>query len=55
MLGGWGLKAAIEVNRNTLNKLSGALDLPPLYDEDFGIDEDGLSYAIKLMVELCAE
>lgn len=34
---------------------AGSLDLPPLYDEDYGVNEDGLSSAIKLMVELCAD
>lgn len=52
---GTGLKATIEINEDTLNMLSGALNLPPLYDEDYGVDEDQLSYAIKLMVELCAD
>lgn len=33
-----------------MDRLAEALDLSPLYDED-GIDEDGLSYAIRLLVE----
>lgn len=49
------VKATIEINKDTLNMLSGALNLPPLHDGDYGIDEDQLSYAIKLMVELCAD
>lgn len=55
MLGGWGLKVNIEINENTLSMLSGALNIPPLYDERYGVDEDQLSYAIKLMVELCVD
>lgn len=38
-----------------MTRLAGALNLPPIYDEDYGIDEDNLSYAINLMVELCAD
>lgn len=49
------MKAVIEIDEDTLNKLSGALNLATLYDKDFDIDEDGLSYAIKLMVKLCAD
>ena len=49
------MKTNIEISEETMNKLSGSLDLAPLYDEEYGIDEDGLSYAIELMVRLCAE
>ncbi len=36
-----------------MDRLAGALNLPPLYDTKYGIDEDSLSCAIELMVELC--
>ncbi len=49
------MTAAIEISEETMNKLSGALNMPPLYDTDFGVDEDSLSYAIKEMVALCAD
>lgn len=49
------MKANIEISEETMNRLSGALDLSPLYDEDYGVDEENLSYAIKLMVDLCAD
>lgn len=49
------MKAVIEINEDTLNMLSAALDLPPLYDEEYGADGDTLSYAIKLIVELCVD
>lgn len=38
-----------------MSKLSGALNLPQLYDEEIGVDEDGVSYAIELMVKLCVD
>lgn len=46
-------KAVIEINEETMDKMAGALELSPLYDEDYGVDEDALSYAIELMVRLC--
>lgn len=49
------MKANIEISEETMNKLSGALDLSSLYDEEYGVDEDGLSYAIELMVRLCVD
>lgn len=49
------MKATIEISEETMNRLSGSLNLPPIYDEDFGVDEDSLAYAINLMVELCAD
>ncbi len=49
------MKANIEISEETMNRLSGALDLSPLYDEEYGVDEDGLSYAIELMVKLCVD
>ncbi len=49
------MKATIEISEETMSRLAGALDMPPLYDEDYGVDEDRLSYAIKEMVELCAD
>lgn len=49
------MKAIIEISEETMDKLSGSLDLPKLYDEDEGIDTDDLSYAIELMVDLCAD
>lgn len=49
------MKANIEISEETMNGLSGALDLSPLYDKEYGVDEDGLSYAIELMVRLCVD
>ena len=49
------MKANIEISEETMGRLAGALDLSPLYDEDYGVDEEKLSYAIKLMVDLCAD
>lgn len=49
------MKATVEISEETMSRLAGSLNLPPIYDEDCGIDEDNLSYAIKLMVELCAD
>ena len=49
------MKANIEIGEETMDRLAGALDLSPLYNEDYGIDEENLSYAIKLMVDLCAD
>ena len=49
------MKANIEISEETMNKLAESLNLAPLYDEEYGVDEDGLSYAIELMVRLCAE
>lgn len=49
------MKATIEITEETMGRLAGALNLPPLYDEEYGVDEDALSYAINLMVELCAD
>lgn len=47
------MRAAIEISKETMDRLATALDLPPLYDED-GVDEDGLGYAIELLVgQLC--
>ena len=46
------MKANIEISEETMDVLAGALDLSPLYDEDYGVDEENLSYAIKLMVNL---
>lgn len=48
-------KAIIEISEETMDKLAGALELSPLYDEDYGVDEDAISYAIELMVKLCAD
>lgn len=48
------MKTAIEISKQTMDKLSGSLGLPPVYDED-EIDSDELSYAIKIMVDLCAD
>lgn len=49
------MKANIEINEETMDRLAGALDLSQLYDEDYGVDEENLSYAIRLMVDLCAD
>ena len=49
------MKANIEISEETMDRLAGALDLSPLYDEDYGVDEENLSYAIRLMVDLCAD
>lgn len=48
------MKAVIDINKKTMDRLSGSLDLPSLYDENGEVDEDELSYAIELIVELCA-
>jgi len=47
------MKAAIEISEETMDRLAGALNLPPLYDTEYGIDDDSLSCAIELIVELC--
>lgn len=49
------MKATIEVSKETLDKLSFGLGLSQLYSENGEIDEDELSYAIKLMVDLCVD
>lgn len=49
------MKAAIAISEETMDRLAGALNLPPLYDTECGIDEDSLSYAIELMAALCAD
>lgn len=49
------MKATIEISEETMIRLAVSLNLPPIYDEDYGVDEESLSYAINLMVELCAE
>lgn len=48
------MKTAIEISKQTMDKLSASLGLPPIYDEE-EIDSDELSYAIKIMVDLCAD
>lgn len=48
------MKANIEISEETMDRLAGALDLSQLYDEDYGVDEENLSYAIRLMVDLYA-
>lgn len=47
------MRAVIEVSEETLDKLAGMLELAPLYDKDYGVDEAMLEYAIKTMVEIC--
>lgn len=47
------MRANIKISEETMNKLSSSLGLAPLYDEEYGIDEDALSFAIELMVSLC--
>lgn len=49
------MKANIEINEETMDRLAGALDLSQLYDKDYGVNEENLSYAIRLMVDLCAD
>lgn len=52
------MKAVIDISEETMDKLAGALELAPFYDEEDGepeVDGDVLSYAIKLMVKLCAD
>ena len=49
------MKATIEISEETMRRLAGALNLPPIYDEEYGVDEDSLSYAVKEMVALCAD
>lgn len=49
------MKAVIEISKETMDRLAETLDLSPLYDED-GVDEDGLSYAIRFLVEqICGD
>lgn len=48
------MKTVIEISKQTMDRLSGSLALSPIYDED-EIDPDKLSYAIKLIVDLCAD
>lgn len=45
------MKATIEINEETMDRLSGALNLPPLYDEDYGVDEEALAYAVNFTQE----
>ena len=49
------MKATIEISKETMDNLSGRLNLPSLYDDDYGTDEDSFSYAIELMVRLCVD
>ena len=49
------VKAVIEINEETMDRLAEALELPRLYDEDGEVDEHNLSYAIELMVRLFAD
>lgn len=49
------MKATIEISEETMEKLEDALNLSPLYDEDYGVDEDALSYAINAIVESCTD
>ena len=49
------MKANIKISEGTMDRLAGALDLSPLYDEDYGVDEENLSYVIRLMVDLCTD
>lgn len=49
------MKGAIEIREETMSRPSVTLNLPPIYDEEYGIDEYALSYAINLMLKLFAE
>lgn len=49
------MEVNIEISEETMDRLAGALDLSPLYDTEHRVDKENLSYAIKLMVELCAD
>lgn len=52
------MKVVIDISKDIMDKLSGSLNLSPFYDNDnreSEVDGDALSYAIKLMVELCAD
>lgn len=52
------MKAVIDIDEEIMDRLSGSLGLAPFYDEgdsELEVDGDALSYAIKLMVELCAD
>lgn len=52
------MKAIIDIDQEIMDRLSGSLKLPPFYNDVDGkleVDGDALSYAIKLMVELCAD
>lgn len=48
-------KAVIEISEETMDNLADALDLPQLYDDDYGVNEHDLSYAIGLIARLCAD
>lgn len=45
------MKAKVEISKETMDRLTEALDLPLLYDEEDGVDEDVLSYVIELLAE----
>lgn len=52
------MKAIIDIDEEIMDRLSSSLELPPFYnneDRESEVDGDALSYAIKLMVELCAD
>lgn len=52
------MKVTIDIDEEIMDRLSGSLGLSPFYDgEDMEVEVDGnaLSYAIKLMVELCTD
>lgn len=52
------MKAVVDIDEEIMDRLSGSLGLSSFYDEDdseLEVDSDALSYAIKLMVELCAD
>lgn len=52
------MKAIIDIDEEIIYRLFGLLNLPPVYNDEDGeleVDGDALSYAIKLMVELCTD
>lgn len=49
------MKAVIEVSEETLDKLAETLNLDPLYDSDYGVDEEMLEYAVKTIAEICMD
>lgn len=48
------MKAVVEISEEKMDRLTEALELQPAYTED-EVDKEVLSYAIELMVQLCAD
>lgn len=52
------MKVVIDIDKEIMDRLSGSLGLAPFYNEvvrELEVDGEALSYAIKLMVELCTD